>query len=99
LRQTGGVKIDGWNYIPQGYGLDWDLKQAPWWLRLWFHIPLFDRFAYPVMIRRGHAWLGPFPDWDETHRDLVPEGWQVRATSVTVEDAVWLNVDLKKKRR
>jgi hypothetical protein len=62
---TGRVKIHGWNNIPAGYGLTWDPSQAPRWLRLWLHTPLLDRFAFPVMIRRGHAWFSPSPGWDE----------------------------------
>lgn len=79
--RTKVVRISGWNYIPEGYGLSWDLKSAPIWLRLWFHCPLVDRFAYPVLIRRGAAWLTPHPDFPEVDRDPVPSGWLVQEPS------------------
>lgn len=72
------MKISGWNYIPEGYGLSWDLMSAPLWLRVWFHCPLVVRFAYPLLIRRGAAWLTVHPDWPEDDREAVPDGWLVR---------------------
>jgi len=71
------VKIDGWSNIPEGYGLTWDLSKAPLWLRVWFRIPILDRFAYPKLIRRQFAWLVPHPDWPEAEREPVPPGWLV----------------------
>jgi hypothetical protein len=34
------VELIGWNSIPDGYGASFELKGAPWWLRVWFHTPL-----------------------------------------------------------
>lgn len=53
------------------------LSRAPWWLRLWFATPFIDRFAYPVVIRRGYARLVAHPGWSDDH-DVVPPGWIVR---------------------
>ncbi|MHB8448863.1 MAG: hypothetical protein ACYDAQ_00085 [Mycobacteriales bacterium] len=77
-REDREVRIDGWNWVPRGYGLAWDLSRAPWWLRLWFATPFIDRFAYPVVIRRGYAWLVPHPGWSDD-RDEIPAGWVVRS--------------------
>ena len=71
------VRLDGWNYIPRGYGLQWDLTDAPLWLRMWFHSPILDRFAYPVVVHRGFAWLSPHRGWQETDREEVPPGWRI----------------------
>jgi hypothetical protein len=30
------VQLDGCNGIPQEYGAQFDLRGAPWWLRIWF---------------------------------------------------------------
>ena len=74
------MKLDGWNYIPRGYGLQWDLSQAPLWLRAWFRFPVLDRFAYPVVIRRGFASLSPHRGWADEDREQVPPGWRITAT-------------------
>ena len=83
------MRLDGWNYIPRGYGLSWDLSGAPLWLRVWFRIPLLDRFAYPVVVRRGFGWLTPFPDWPPTDLEEVPDGWQVRPISTSTAEVRW----------
>jgi hypothetical protein len=85
------MKIDGWNQIPNGYGLSWELSAAPLWLRVWFHLPLVDRFAYPQLIKRGFAWLSPHPDWPEDERDPVPSGWLVRERQPERPPSAWEN--------
>jgi hypothetical protein len=74
------MRLNGWNYIPHGYGMSVDIAGAPRWLRLLFRTPFLDRFAYPALVRRGHAWLTPGPTVD-SERDAVPAGWQVRPES------------------
>lgn len=84
------VKLDGWNVMPRGYGVRFDVDAAPLWLRVFFRTPFIDRFAYPLMVRRGHAYLAPFPESDGL-RDPFPltGGWRledpdyVRPGSVT----------------
>jgi hypothetical protein len=68
------VKLEGWNSIPDGYGASFDLQAAPIWLRIWFRTPFVDRFAYPVMVRRGYAYLRPMPGH---HLGPVSEGWKI----------------------
>ncbi len=68
------MKLDGWNYIPRGYGLAWDLQRAPLWLRAWFAVPVLDRFAYPVLVRRRIAFLTPQPAWSDADREPVRQG-------------------------
>jgi hypothetical protein len=71
------VPIDGWDYMPRGYGLVVDLQRAPRWLRLWHRVPVLDRFSYPRLIRIGVARLIPSPGWSEDEREPVPAGWTV----------------------
>ena len=85
----GWVRLAGWNWIPGGYELRWERAAAPWWLRAWFVTPFIDRFAYPVMIRRGYAWLVPDPGQP---RHPVPAGWSVREAepaTVHYRSATW----------
>jgi hypothetical protein len=77
------VRLDGWNHIPRGYGLTWDLGTSPAWLRIWLATPFLDRLAYPVLIRRQVAWLVPHPGWRDEDRDPVPRGWLVKDRSET----------------
>jgi hypothetical protein len=55
------LNLEGWNHIPKDFGARFDLNAAPWWLCAWFATPLLDRFAYPVLVRRGYGHLSPQP--------------------------------------
>jgi hypothetical protein len=72
------MTLEGWHHIPRGYGADFDLDGAPWWLRLWFHTPFIDRYAYPRLIGRGYGYLTPSPGWPEEQREVPGPGWRVR---------------------
>ncbi len=39
---TKSVSLEGWDNIPRGYGAKFDLRGAPWWLRVWFKTPFID---------------------------------------------------------
>jgi hypothetical protein len=55
------VQLEGWNHIPDGFGAQFVLEAAPWWLRTWFRAPFVDRFAYPILVRRGCGILTRHP--------------------------------------
>jgi hypothetical protein len=44
--------------IPEGYGATFDVASAPLWLRVWFTTPFVDRFAYPLLVKRGFGISG-----------------------------------------
>jgi len=67
------MRLEGWNSIPEGYSASFDTQAAPQWLRIWFRTPLVDRFAYPIMVRRGYGVLRPMPG--HVLGD-VPRGWK-----------------------
>jgi len=73
--------LEGWNHIPDGYGASFAVEDAPWWLRLWYRLPFLDRFAYPLLVRRGHGYLRAFPGVPDARRGPVGEGWKVREDS------------------
>jgi hypothetical protein len=75
----GIVKLNGWNYLPRGYGLRGDLSQSPLSLSVWFRFPVLDRFAYPVGIRRGFVSVTPRRGWVDEDREQVPSGWRIAA--------------------
>lgn len=70
--------MEGWNVGPRGYGARFDVRAAPLWLRLLFHTPFIDRFAYPLLVRRGLVYLTPSPALDAADRDPFPSGgWRL----------------------
>ena len=77
------MELEGWNHIPRGYGADFDVASAPWWLRLWFRAPFVDRYAYPRLVRRGHGYLTPFPDAPPDDREPPDGGWRLRPPGST----------------
>ena len=72
----------GWNVIPYGYGVRFDVEAAPLWLRVFFRTPFIDRFAHPLMVRRGHAYLTPQAAIAAARREPVPDvGWRMEEPS------------------
>lgn len=75
--QTPAVRLAGWNDIPRGYGARFEVERAPLWLRVLFATPFVDRFAYPLLVRRGLGVLGPHPGFPVDRLGPVPDGWRV----------------------
>lgn len=71
------MRLEGWNHIPDGYGARFDVPSAPLWIRVLFHTPVLDRFAYPALVRRGHGYLLPPADTSAQDLGMVTPGWRV----------------------
>lgn len=71
------VRLEGWNHIPEGYGARFDVRHAPRWLRLLFHTPFIDRFAYPLLVKRDLGYLRSSPHLAAEELGSVPGGWRV----------------------
>jgi hypothetical protein len=82
------MPLEGWNHIPRGYGADFDVASAPWWLRLWFGTPFVDRYAYPRLVRRGHGYLTPNPGCPADDREPTGGGWRLRERGYTAPGSV-----------
>ena len=65
---TPDMTLEGWDHIPRGYGAEFVLDDAPWWLRLWFHTPFVDRYAHPAVVSRGYGFLTAHPHDDDAAR-------------------------------
>lgn len=63
--------------MPEGYGARFDVRAAPLWLRVLFHTPFIDRFAYPLLVRRGHGYLQAFPEPPPEGLGEVSGGWRI----------------------
>jgi hypothetical protein len=85
------VRLEGWNHIPEGYGARFDARSAPGWLRLLFHTPFVDRFAYPLLVQRGHGYLRPSPGVHEQELGSVSPGWRIDPLGYEPPDSwAWL---------
>lgn len=71
------MRLEGWNEIPDGYGAWFDIRHAPLWLRLWFRTPILDRFAYPVVVRRGLGYLTADSGRVPEQLGEVGPGWHI----------------------
>lgn len=71
------MRLEGWNEIPDGYGARFDITHAPLWLRMWFRTPVLDKFAYPVVVRRGFGYLTADPGRVPDQLDDVGPGWRI----------------------
>ncbi len=71
------MRLEGWNHIPQGYGARFDVRAAPWWLRVLYHTPFVDRFSYPQLVKRGHGYLQPSPHLAADELGSVRGGWRI----------------------
>ena len=63
--------------MPRGYSVRFDEAAAPLWLRVLFRTPFLDRFAHPMMVRRGHAYLTAFPERDGPRDPFPSGGWRL----------------------
>ena len=72
------MTLEGWDHIPRGYGAEFVLDDAPWWLRLWFHTPFIDRYAHPKVVARGYGFLNAHRDYDGAAREVPASGWRKR---------------------
>jgi hypothetical protein len=73
------VRVVGWNDIPAGYGASFDVARAPLWLQALFATPFVDRFAYPLLVRRGLGVLRPSREWPADRLGPVGDGWRVES--------------------
>lgn len=60
VRSPGGWQVPpgqrpGWSWLPEG-GAVTNLRRMPRWVRIWYRLPLVDRYAYAWMWHHG-GWL------------------------------------------
>lgn len=78
LRHTLDMTLEGWDHIPHGYSAEFDLTGAPLWLRQWFRTPFLDRYAHPLVVARGYAYLTMKDFVPAEEREPVASGWKLR---------------------
>ena len=53
------------------------MKAAPLWLRFPFAAPVIDRFAYPLLVKRGLGYLRTSPEWPPERLNDARGGWHI----------------------
>lgn len=88
------MRLEGGNQISAGYGARFDVNASPLWLRALFNTPFLDRFAYPLLVRRGHGYLKPSPGMAPQGLGDVPAGWRIDPPDhVPPGSTAWLTRD------
>ena len=72
------MTLEGRDHIPRGYGAEFVLDDAPWWLRLWFSAPFIDRYAHPRVVSQGYGFLTAHHPHDDAAREVPGPGWRIR---------------------
>lgn len=72
------VRLEGWNQVPRGAGASFETASAPGWLRVLAATPVLDRFAYPLLVRRGLGWLQVHDAAVFDEQAAARAGWRVR---------------------
>ena len=73
--------------MPHGYSARFDLNAAPRWLRSWAAVPFIDRFAYPLLVKRGFAYLTAQPILVCTaSADEMARGWKMEDPNCSIPE-------------
>jgi hypothetical protein len=62
--------LPAWSWVPPG-GARSRLDVVPWWVRVWYELPLIDRYAY--------AWMWAHGGWEVLPPSAAPPGDQAGA--------------------
>jgi hypothetical protein len=80
------MNLHGWNDLPDDCVAEFKFEDGPRWIRILALTPYFERFAYPVAVRRGLGilWCNAF-DRVETET-LESLGWIIEIREKTKEE-------------
>jgi hypothetical protein len=77
----GQMSIIGWDDTPSCAITKFDFQKSSLWLRILARVPFFERFAYPVAVKRGLGSIW-FPEVSEiTYEYFLSLGWRVHQGS------------------
>ncbi len=71
------MDILGWDILPEKCEIEFRFEEGPVWLRLMALTPFFEKFAYPIAIRRHIAYLWSDSFSREQCKALEALGWIV----------------------
>jgi hypothetical protein len=71
------VNLVGWNIIPANCSAEVEFENAPTWLKALALTPYFERFAYPIAVRKGFGVIWAENMGETEIQDLERRGWVV----------------------
>ncbi|TRZ86819.1 MAG: hypothetical protein D4R83_03945 [Streptomycetaceae bacterium] len=80
------MSIEGWDHIPDGFDAEFQFDEANRWLRYLALTPYFERFAYPIAIKRGFARLWPTGEPQDTNIEILEKGWMIQEREKTNQE-------------
>ncbi len=80
------MKTAWWDQLPDNYLTDFQFENGPKWLRTLALTPYFERFAYPIAIKRGLGVIWCSQAKETEIQTLKSWGWKVLTTEKTNEE-------------
>jgi len=80
------MNLLGWNVLPDDCGAEFKFGDGPRWLKVLALTPYFDRFAYPIAVKRGLGilWSGALNQSERAALESV--GWIIQTREKTKEE-------------
>lgn len=72
------MPITGWDDAPSDAIIKFNFRDTSFWLRALARVPFFERYAYPVAVKRGLGTIW-FPEISESNvEEFLNAGWNVK---------------------
>jgi len=79
VKRSGGImSLVGWDDASLDSLTEIDFKSSPFWVRLLALTPVFEKYAYPIAVRRGFGTIWIPKDSAADLSIFLVEGWQVK---------------------
>lgn len=80
------MNLLGWNVLPAGCVVEFKFEDGPRWLEILALIPYFERFAYPIAVKRGLGILWGKAFISSERAVLESLGWILQTREKTNEE-------------
>lgn len=80
------MNLIGWNVLPDDFVTEFKFEDGPRWLKILAFTPYFERFAYPIAVRRGLGILWSDRVSQSEREALESIGWIVQTREKTKEE-------------
>lgn len=80
------MNLLGWNVLPNDCAAEFKFDDGPSWLKVLALTPYFDRFAYPIAVRRGLGILWGTTFSQSQREALATSGWILQTREKTKEE-------------
>jgi len=80
------MNLLGWNVLPDDCMAEFKFEDGPRWLKVLALTPYFDRFAYPIAVKRGLGILWSAKVSQSERETLESLGWILQTREKTKEE-------------